>query len=329
MTDHPRVTRRCLLGAAAGVLALPAGGRAQAPYPTRSVEVVLSWAPGGSSDSVARLLSQALTTELGQPFVVNNRPGAGGTIGHAYVARARPDGYTLLVATNSTYAIAPHLYDSIPYDGETAFAPISLLGTNSQVLTVHPSVPASTPTEFIAFVRGRSEPVPYASSGNGATSHLSAELFMSMAGINMLHVPYRGGSEPVQAVVSGQVLVNFMDASTARPLIEAGRIKGLGVTTASRSPVLPAIPPIAEAGLPGFESSTDFALLAPAGTPQPVLDSLLAAVRKVLAAPAVHDRLTSQGITPIGGTPEEFRRYAARESAKWRDVIRSRNIRVS
>lgn len=328
MTECPCLSRRGLL-AALGTAALPAAGQAQSAYPTRPVEVVLSWAPGGSSDSVARLLAQALTTEFGHPFVVNNRPGAGGTIGHAYVARARPDGYTLLVATNSTYAIAPYLYDSIPYDGDTAFAPISLLGTNAQVLTVHPSVPATTTQEFIAWAKAQRDPVPYASSGIGATSHLSAELFMSMAGVTMLHVPYRGGSEPVQAVVAGQVMVNFMDASTAKPLIEAGRIKGLGVTTLTRSPVLPEIPPMAESGLPGFESSTDFAFLAPAGTPQPILDVLLAATRKVLATPAVRDQFLGRGITPIGGTPAEFTAYAARENAKWRDVIRSRNIRAS
>ncbi|MEO3475323.1 tripartite tricarboxylate transporter substrate binding protein [Roseomonas sp. CAU 1739] len=328
MTECPRLSRRGLL-VGLGSAALPAAARAQGAYPTRPVEVVLSWAPGGSSDSVARLLAQALATEFGHPFVVNNRPGAGGTIGHAYVARARPDGYTLLVATNSTYAIAPYLYENIPYDGDTAFAPISLLGTNAQVLTVHPSVPATTTQDFIAWAKAQRDPVPYASSGIGATSHLSAELFMSMADVTMLHVPYRGGSEPVQAVVAGQVMVNFMDASTAKPLIEAGRIKGLGVTTLTQSPVLPGIPPMAESGLPGFESSTDFALLAPAGTPQPILDTLLVATRKVLATPAVREQLTGRGIAPIGGTPAEFTAYSARENAKWREVIRSRGIRAA
>ncbi|MBE9603248.1 tripartite tricarboxylate transporter substrate binding protein [Acetobacteraceae bacterium H6797] len=325
MTNITR--RQALAGLSAGFLAT--GAQAQERYPSRAVQIVLSWAPGGSSDTVTRLLAQGLGTVLNGNFVVDNRPGAGGTIGHAYVARAKPDGYTLLVATNSTYAIAPYLYESIPYDGNTAFTPISLLATNGQILCVHPSVPANTVAEFIALAKAKPDTIPYASSGIGATSHLAAELLMSMGGITLVHVPYRGGAEPVQALISGQVMMNFMDASTAKPLIESGAIKGLGVSTPQRSPLLPQVPTIMESGLPGFESSTDFALMAPAGLPAPLVETLYDASRKALALPATADRLKNMGMTVISGTPAEFGPYAAKENAKWSSIIRERGIKAS
>jgi tripartite-type tricarboxylate transporter receptor subunit TctC len=324
----PRTTRRLLIGAAA-LAALPAPLAAQeaTDYPSRPVTVINPWAPGGSSDTIARILMQRIGADLGQPFVVENRPGATGTLGHAAVARARPDGYTLLFGTNSTYAIAPYLQPSLPYDNERAFAGISLVARSPQILCVHPSVPVRDLGELLALARTRPGGLNFSSAGIGGTSHLALEMLMSMAGIHMVHVPYRGGGPSAQAVLAGEVHLTFIDVITALPLMQEGRVRPLGVSTRERAPLAPEVPTIEEAGLPGFESATDFAFLAPAGTPQPIIRRLHAATVAALRAPEVRERLDAAGITVIGSGPEEWPAYFAAENAKWSRIIRERGIR--
>lgn len=315
-----------LLGAAAPVLRRKAA--AQGQYPSRPVQYVVPWPPGGSADTLGRILAQRFSTDLGQPFVVENRPGASGTIGHASVARSRPDGYTLLFATNSTYAIAPHLYENLPYENERAFVGIGLMARNPQSLCVHPSVPVRNFGEFLDYVRARPGDVTFSSAGIGATSHLATELLMSMAGLNMLHAPYRGGAPSAQAVLAGEVKMSFVDVVTALPFRASGQMRMLGISTAARSPLAADVPTLAEAGLPGFDSSTDAALFAPAGTPDAIVRQLNAALRAGLGVPETRQQILAQGAEPVGDTPEEFAVYWSREVAKWGEIVRARGIRM-
>ncbi len=319
------LARRPFLVAPA-LLAAPA--LAQERYPSRPVVVVNPWPPGGSSDTMARIVMQRMTVILGQNFVVENRPGASGTVGTGSVARARPDGYTLLFGTNSTYAIAPHLMEGLPYDNATALAGISLVGRMAQSFCVHPSVPANTLQEFLAIARAQPGQLSFSSAGNGASSHLATELLMEKAGVNLLHVPYRGGAPSAQAVVTGEVRCSFIDLITALPLSRGGSVRILAVSTADRSPLALDVPTIAQAGVPGFESSTDASLFAPAGTPEPIIRRLNEAVREAVAHPETRAALLTQAVEPVGSTTQEFAAYFARENAKWSEIIRSRNIRL-
>lgn len=319
------IGRRPLLATPALVTA-PA--MAQDRYPARPVTVVNPWPPGGSSDTMARIVMQRMSVILGQNFVVENRPGASGTVGHGSVARSRPDGYTLLFGTNSTYAIAPHLMEGLPYDNATAFAGISLVGRTAQAFCVHPSVPANTLAEFLVLARAQPGQLTFSSAGNGATSHLATELLMARAGISLLHVPYRGGAPAAQALITGEVRCCFIDLITALPFSRAGSARILGISTAARSPLTPDVPTLAEAGAPGFESSTDAAFFAPAGTPEPIIRRLNEALREALSHPETRAALVAQAVEPVGSTPEAFAAYLARENAKWSEIIRSRNIRL-
>lgn len=321
-----RLHRRALLGA---TLALPAlrGAAAQA-WPTRPVTMVNPWPPGGSSDTMARLFAQRFTQMLGQNVVVENRAGASGTIGHNLVAQQRPDGYTLLFATNSTYAIAPHLISPLPYDNRAAFTGISLVARTAQSVCVHPSVPVNTIQEFLAYVRARPGEVNFSSAGIGATSHLATELLMAAANLNMVHVPYRGGAPSAQAVLAGETKMSFIDAITALPHRRGGTLKMLAVSTAQRSPLAEDVPTLQEAGVAGFESSTDMALLAPAGLPAPIVARLSEAVRTAVNDPPFRQQIIAQGATAVGGTPAEFAEYWTRESDKWGQLIRARGISI-
>ncbi|MBP0465707.1 tripartite tricarboxylate transporter substrate binding protein [Roseomonas sp. PWR1] len=320
-------SRRALLGASLAVPALHVA-RAQAAWPTRQVTLVNPWPPGGSSDTMARLFAQRFSETLGHPFVVENRAGASGTIGHGHVAQQRPDGATLIFGTNSTYAIAPHLLTQLPYDNRTAFTGVTLVARTAQAVCVHPSVPVATIQEFLAYVRARPGQVNFSSAGIGATSHLATELLMAAAGLDMVHVPYRGGAPSAQAVLSGETKMSFIDAITALPHRQAGTLKMLAVSTATRSPLAPDVPTLQDAGVAGFESSTDMAILGPAGLPAPVTEAIAAAVRAAVADPAFRQRVIAQGADPVGGTPAEFATYWTRESEKWGNLIRTRNIRM-
>ncbi len=296
-------------------------------YPARSVRVVVPWAAGGSTDSIGRILAAKLTEYTGQQFIIDNRAGATGTIGHALVARTPPDGYTLLIGSNSTFAIAPHLYKSLPYDS-TAFAPICLLAVSPQILSVHPSVPARNVRELIALAKAKPGALVFSSAGPGSTSHLATELLMNMAGLNMVHVPYKGGGPSAQALLGGETMLSFVDVITALPFANAGRLRPLATSTVKRSLMMPDLPTIAESGLQGFESSTTFAAFAPAGVPRDVVARLNREILRALAAPDVKEKLFNQGIESVGGTPEEFIAYVKAESGKWGRVIREQGIKI-
>jgi tripartite-type tricarboxylate transporter receptor subunit TctC len=327
-----RLSRRAALLTGLAAVAAPTGAwraGAQDGYPNRFIKLLVPWPPGGITDVTARVLAQQLTSELGQSVTVENRAGAAGTIGHAVVAQAAADGYTLLLATNSTYAIAPHLFERLPYDGEKAFAPIGLVVRSPQMLCAHPALPVKDFAGFLDHVRMRQpDGVSYGSAGPGSSSHLATELLMSMARLRMLHVPYRGGGPALQALVAGEVNVAFADAVIALPFARAGTLRMLGVSTSERAPLAPEVPTIAEAGLDGFQSSTDVALLVPAGTPEPIMQRLHRAVVDALRSPQVREPLLAQGAILVGGSPGEFASYVTRESAKWRDVIRARGIKL-
>jgi tripartite-type tricarboxylate transporter receptor subunit TctC len=323
-----RTVLSAALAAAASGLALRRAA-AQAAYPNRVIKLIVPWAPGGVTDVTARILAQRMGTELGQTMIVENRPGASGTIGHTAAAQSDPDGYTLLLATNSTYAMAPHLLGKLQYDSEKAFAPIGLVLSSPQVLCVHPSIPATTVAEFLSYVRGRQpDSVVFESSGHGGSSHLAMELLMSMTKFSMLHVPYRGGGPALQALVAGEVNTGFVDSVIALPMAEGGKIRMLGVSTTERLPLAPDVPTIAEAGVPGFQSSTDVALLAPAGTPPAIIQRVSSVLLSALKSPDVRDPLLKQGALIVGGTPAAFPAYYTKESAKWGEIIRTRGISV-
>jgi len=319
--------RRLRLGAALlGTLAF-AGAQAQ-DYPSRPVRVIVPWAAGGSTDSLGRILAAKLGEYAGQQFVIDNRPGATGTIGHAQLAKSPPDGYTLLLGSNSTFSIAPFLYKSLPYDGETAFAPVALVATNPQILSLHPSVPAANVKAFIALAKARPGEIVFSSAGSGATSHLATELLIMMTGIKMVHVPYKGGGPSAQALLAGETMMSFVDVITCLPFARAGRLRPIGTSGAKRTPLMPDVPTLAESGLPGYESSTTFAMFAPAGTPKEIITKLNREVLRALASPDIKERLANQGMETIGGTPEEFVAYNRREMQKWSKVIRERGIKV-
>lgn len=319
-------TRRSLLAGLALATPIIRSATAQEPFPSRPITMVIPWAAGGSTDTLGRLLAQVMAGDLGQPVVVENRSGASGTVGHAHVARSRPDGYTILLATNSTYAIAPHLLRNLPYDNRAAFTGVSLVARSAQSLCVHPSIPANSVAEFIAHLRARPGQVSFSSAGIGASSHLATELFMAKTGTRMLHVPYRGGGPSVQGLLAGEVGMSFVDLVTALPFRPSGQLKLLGVSTASRSELAADVPTLAESGVAGFESSTDVALLLPAGTPAPIVTRLSASLTRALTEPETRRRIITMGIEPIGSSAAELDAYWTRESDKWGEIVRSQNI---
>lgn len=324
-------TRRSLLAAGLALPALiPGSGPAWAQdvYPSRPITLVIPWAAGGSTDVMGRVIAAAVSADLGQPVVVENRGGASGTVGHGIVARARPDGYTFLLGTNSTYAIAPHLMRNLPYDNRAAFTGISLVARSAQGLCLHPSVPANTLAEFIAYAKSRPGDVAYSSAGIGASSHLATELFQAKSGTRLLHVPYRGGGPSVQGLLAGEVAMSFVDLITCLPFRANNQLKVLGVGTAERSTFAPDLPTLAESGVPGFASSTDVIMLLPAGTPQPIVARLTASLQKALRDPATKERLNAMAVETIGSSAAELDAYWTEELAKWGEIIRSQNITI-
>jgi tripartite-type tricarboxylate transporter receptor subunit TctC len=295
-------------------------------YPTRPIKLVVAWSPGGATDILARMVAVELSKQLGQSLVIENRPGANGTIGQTQVATSAPDGYTLILATNSTYAIADHLYKALPYKQERDFEPISLLASSPLIMTVRPTLNVNSVKELIEMARKEPGKLNIASGGNGSTSHLAAELFMALTGTSMTHVPYKGGAPATTAVVAGEVDIAFLDLGVAMPFISSGGVKAIGVTGTSRSSLLPDVPAISEAGIPQFEATTNFALFAPAATPKPIIDRLHGAVRGALAEADLRDKLRRQGVELIGSTADELRSGSLAESTKWGKIISDRRI---
>lgn len=325
-----RVNRRACLSlalTAAGVLAAN-GSRAQevARWPTRPVRLLIAFAPGGFTDIAGRVLSQSLSTVLGQPVVVENRPGAAGLIGTEAAAQAAPDGYTLLLGTISTHAINVGLYKQLPYDALKSFVPVSGVASGQLVLAAHPSVDATGIAGLIALARARPGVLTYGSGGNGTTSHLAGELFKSMAGVDLLHVPFRSPAPAASALLAGQVDVMFDTVPTALPQIRQGRLRALGVSSTARVPELPDVPPVADT-LPGFETGTWVGLFAPAGTPAAIIEQVDAATRQVLLSPETANRLSELGMQPLLAGPGPFAEYQRQEIGKWVRVIQSAGIK--
>lgn len=315
-------TTSLALGAASAVRAQGIGN-----WPERPVTVVVPWPAGGPTDAFARLLSQRLSTDLGRPFVVDNRGGANGTIGMASAARARPDGYTVVVAPNSTYAVAPHLYQ-VPYDANRAFAGVGLLVSSPLFMLVPRNAPVTTVAEYVALAKRPNNRLDYANAGVGATSHLATEVLLQAAGIEVTEVGYRGGGPAIQAVLAGEAGMLFMPAAAVMSFIQSGDLRALAATTRERSPLAPEVPTFLELGFPEFEVIEHVAMLAPAGTPEAILHRLNAACAAALRAPEMQPRLQTMAVTPEPQPLEAWPAYFRAESDKWRDFVRARNILV-
>ena len=301
---------------------LPTFALAQAQYPTKPVRLVVPFAPGGPVDTLARAMQPRLTEALGQPMIVDNRPGGGSTIGSDVVAKAPADGYALLV-TSSSIAINPAIYPKIPFDATRDLTPISQLSTSALIVVVHPSVPAKSIRELIALAKARKGELIYASSGTGSAPHLAVELFNSMAGTKMVHVPYKGAAPATIDLVAGHVSVMFNNLISAVPNVQAGRLRALAVTGATRTAALPQVPTIAEAGVPGYEASTWYAMFAPAALPAPLVQRLHKDVAAAVKSPEVAKQLAAVGIEPVGGTPDQLAKYLRSEIVKWGKVAKA------
>ncbi len=320
-----------LLWAAAAVAttaAAMATTAAAQSYPAKPIRLIVGSAPGGPIDFAARLAAQKLTEALGQSVVVDNRTGAGGTIGTDYVAKSTPDGYTLLMASAATLCITPALYPKIPYNTLKDFAPVSTVAAVSYVVVVPASLPVKSLQEFIALAKSRAGQLRYGSAGSGSVTHLAVELFRSMAGIEVAHIPYKGAGPAMIDLLGGQLDFMFDSVLTSTPLIKAGRLRALGQTAGRRSPVLADVPSIGEAALPGYDVSTWFGLVAPANTPREIIAKLNAAMVKSLAASETRERLLAQGIEPLGGTPAAFAQLLRDELPKWAQVVKVSGARI-
>jgi tripartite-type tricarboxylate transporter receptor subunit TctC len=296
-------------------------------YPTKPIRLISPFAPGGGASLVARMIGPELGEALGQSIVIDNRPGGGGVVGTETAVRAQPDGYTLLMATLSNAVINP-LVSRVGYDPVRDLAPIAHTSTVPQVFVVHPSVPAKTVKEFIAYARSPSARVNFASSGEGSANHLAGELFKSLTGVNMTHVPYRGGGLAIIDLVAGHVQTGFMNMLEALPHVNAGRLRGLAVTTAKRSPVASQLPTMIEAGVPGYEVTQWSGVLGPAGLPKPIVAQLNSEIVKILARPEMRDRLLASGAEPGSGSPQEFAAFIKSETAKWSKVVKTVNLKI-
>ncbi len=296
-------------------------------YPSKPIRMVVPFPAGGGIDTVARVIAPKLAESLGQPVIIDNRVGASGTVGTEAVAKAAPDGYTLL-ATFASHAQNASLYPKLGYDTVKDFAPITLIATVPNILVINPSLPVKTVKELVALAKKHPDEILYASIGNGTPAHLSAELFNSMAGIRMTHVPYKGAAASIVALISGETQLTFTTVLVAMPHIKSGRLRALGVASLKRSTVLPDVPTIDEAGVRGYESNAWYGLLAPARTPQPILDQLHRETVKTLQNNDVRDNLKGQGAEPVGNAPREFAVIIADEIEKWRRVVLATGARA-
>lgn len=317
---------RFRLALSAAMLLLGASALAQ-DFPTRPVRIVVPFPPGGGTDVVARAVAPKISETLGQSVIIENRSGAGGNIGTEVVARSAADGYTLLVASAAT-AINTTLANNLSWDLQRDFAPVVLLVINQSLLAAHPSVPVSNVRELLALAKAKPGQVTYASYGNGSSAHLIAELFKMTAGVDLLHVPYKGAAPAVTDLLGGQVNVMFADVAAILSHVKAGKAKALGIGSARRFEGLPEVPTISEAGVPGFEGGGFLGLVAPAGTPRAAIAAMNGAALKSLAAPEVRERLLSLASIPVGESPEYFGKHLKSEVEKWARVIRAGNIRA-
>ena len=323
------ITRRRTIGAALALAMLGTGAAALAQdtdYPRKPVTIIVPFTAGGATDLSARLIAQLLTTQLGQTFIVDNRAGASGMIGMGAVARAAPDGYTLGWGGNSPMSVAPHLVKNPVYDPAKAFAPISLAAISSWILVTRPDLPVKSVADLVALAKSKPGKLTFASSGNGSAPHLMGELFKSAAGIDLLHVPYKGEIDGFNALMAGQVDMMMGSTSSSLALVKAGRLKGLAVTTPKRDPTVPDLPTVAEAGVPDLTFEIFFGLVAPAGTPPAVVAKLAAAMRKAVADPGYRDAMEKTGIHATSSSPAEFQALLTRHNERWTSIIKSKNI---
>ncbi len=316
--------------AVVALLAASAAAAAQAQsWPEKPLRFIVPFPPGGSTDVVARALAEKLRDRLGQPVVVENRAGAGGTIGSDIAAKAAPDGYTLLIGTSSTHAIAPGVFSNPPYDPVRDFAPVTLVGAATVMLVTHPSVPAKSVADLIALAKADPKRLTFASSGTGGVSHLIGEYFKSRAGIEMLHVPYKGDTPMITDLIGGQVSLAFGTAVAFLPHVKKGALKALAVTSAKRSPIAPDLPTVADSGLPGFEALQWFGILMPAKTPAPIVERMNNELAVILATPEMRERFTSMGIEVSGGSAESFAQFMASEAQKWQRIAKDAGVKVN
>ena len=325
-----RTTRRqaLIVGGLLAGTALGLGSAAAQTFPSRTITMVVPFAAGGSTDVVARIIAQKMSEGLGQQVIVENVAGAGGSTGAARVAKAEPDGYTILMGTVATHALNPLMLKRKPYDAVADFTPISLLVVVPNVLVVHPSVPAKTVPELVALLKADPSKYNYASSGVGTPLHLSGELFKSMAKVTMQHIAYRGSGPALNDVVAGQVPIMFDNLPSASEFIRAGTLRGIAVTTKERAPSFPDMPTIAEGGLTGYETYTWNALFAPPNTPKQVVERLNAEARKAVADPTVQERLKTFSATVVGSTPEALAEHVKTEITKWTPVVKEAGVQI-
>jgi tripartite-type tricarboxylate transporter receptor subunit TctC len=298
------------------------------PFPSKPARMIVPYPPGGSADILARAIGAKVGEGLGQPVVIDNRPGAGTIIGTEATAKSAPDGYTFMLGTVSSHAINPALNPKLPFDPVKDFTPLSLVASIPFAMIVHPSVAAKSVQEFVALAKARPGQINYSSAGNGTSNHLAGELLKSMAGIDLVHVPYKGSAPALNDLIAGQVSMMFDLVLTAAPHIKSGAARGLAVTGTQRSPVLPELPTVAESGLPGYEVSAWFGIFAPAGLPQPVTQRLNAEFVKVMRDADLKQRLASLGADPLTSSPEQFSAYLRSEIDKWAKVVKASGMKL-
>ena len=324
--------KRILHPFAIALLALLLGGLPAAcladAYPAKTIRIVAPFPPGGPADILSRIIANRLGLSLGQQVIVENRPGAGGNIGADFVAKSPADGYTLLLGFVGTHAINASLYSKMPYDNVKDFEPVAQVATVTIVLVVHPSVPATSVKELVALAKAKPGQLTFGSPGNGTPQHLAGELFNTMAGVSMLHVPYKGAVPALTDLLGGRISMIFSSMPPALPHVRNGKIRALGVTSLERTPAAPDIPTIAESGLPGYVVDNWYGILAPRGTPKEIVAKLSAEIVKIMGLPDVKENLSAQGADPAGSTPEQFAAYIKDETAKWAKIVKFSGARV-
>ena len=297
-------------------------------YPNKPVRVIVGFGPGGPADVMARLIAQRMPATLGQSWIIDNRPGAGGSIAAKAVAEAEPDGYTLLLGNTSTLVISPLVYRNVGYDPVKAFAPVAVLGTTSNVMVINPKLPMTSVQELVAFAKANPGKLNYATPGAGTPPHLIGETFKVKAGIDIVHVPYKGGGSAGHAVIAGDVQIAFENPAVSLPLAQAGQVRALAVTSERRNPQAPELPTMIESGIPDFVSVSFTGVVAPAGTPKPIVDRLSAAINETLRSSEVHAALTKLSVETRIGSPEDFIAFLARERERWAVAVKAAGAKV-
>jgi tripartite-type tricarboxylate transporter receptor subunit TctC len=319
--------KRLIVALALAALAVVSGA-SFAQYPVKPVRIVVPYPPGGTTDILARLVATRLTDKLGQTFVVENRPGAAGAIGSQAVAKSAPDGYTLVMGTVSSHGINSALYKSLPYDPVKDFAPVTNVASTPNVITVNPDVPVKNLGELLKLAREKPGKLNFGSTSQGGSPHMSAELLKMMTGVDMVHVPYKGAGPMLADLIGGQVQIGFDNLPSSMSHIRSGKVRAIAVTTPARWPGAPEIPTVAESGVAGYEVSGWFGLLAPAGTPKPVIDVLYAALSEILKQPEVQKQMLELGAAPVGNAPDAFGRQIAGEVEKWKKVVATTGVKA-